>query len=265
VSRVTVLAATGPVGRRLVERLVAEGREVVAVGRDPARLEALSGICDKRVADFEDPSAMVRALREARLVACCGNAVHLPAILAAVPAGGIERLVVMGSTRRYSAVPDATADAVRAAERALQRLSIPSVLLLSTMIYGTGNGVLDRLARFPVVPVPQGARIQPIHVEDVARALAAALFRPEAVGSPIVLAGPEPMSYAEAVRRTASARGKAAIILPLPRTMFAVGGRLLGSRRVGMELRRLAENRVFAIDDLRQRLGVEPRAFDPAG
>lgn len=254
-----MLAATGAVGGALVRLLIGRGDEVIAVGRDSGRLARLPGGCKRRVADFTDRQSLRNALEDATLIAACGNAVHLPAILAALPPEGTQRLVVMGSTRCFSSVPDATAIAVREAEALLAALSLPSVLLLSAMIYGTGRSVLDRLAKLPVIAVPQGRSVQPIHVDDVAACLAAALERPAAVGSPIVVAGPTPIAYAQAVRRVAKGR----FVLPVPPAALDLLGRVLGRSGIGAELRRLAENKSLDIGAMQSRLGVNPRPFDP--
>src|ERR1700722_17068306 len=144
--RVTVLAATGRLGQALLRRLQAESDiTVIAVGRDAAKLTALPGV-ETRAADLDDPTALKAALADAQIVVSCTNARFVPAILAALPPSGVERLVMMGSTRCFSKVPDATATAVRVAEAALADCPIPSVLLLATMIYGGGAGVVEGLA-----------------------------------------------------------------------------------------------------------------------
>ncbi len=255
---VTVLAATGPVGRALVRRLAGAGQAVIAIGRDPVRLAGLPAACEVRVADFADPSALRQALAGAQRVAMCANAIHLPAVLEALPAAGVRRLAVMGSTRCYSAVPDPTALAVRAAAAALAGLTVPNILLLATMIYGTGHGVLDRLARLRLVPVPAGALLQPIHVDDVAACLEAGLLAETAPGPPVVIAGPVPHGYGRLVR------GRQILVVPVPRLVLAGLGRLLDTVGRGAGLRRLAESRTFEIAAMRARLGVDPRPFDPA-
>jgi uncharacterized protein YbjT (DUF2867 family) len=264
VARVTVVSATGVLGQALLRRLAESGHQAIAVGRDKARLATPPSFCETRFADLTDPPALLLALADAALVVVCANAAHLPAVLAALPPAGLERLVVMGSTRRFSAVPDATAMAVREAEAALSRLAFPTVMLLATMIYGTGQGVIERLGRLHIVPAPLGVFVQPIHVDDLAHCLEAALFRPEAPGTPIVVAGPDAVSYRDLVRRTANAHGRFILTLPVPRLLLAGIGGLLGERESGMALRRLAENKTYGIEDMRRRLGVEPRTFYPA-
>jgi uncharacterized protein YbjT (DUF2867 family) len=255
-----------------VERLQAEAMSVIAIGRDRERLAALPPGIETRQADFADPAALAAALADAELVVSCANAQFVPAILAALPDGGVERLVLMGSTRRFSRVPDSTATAVRAAESALAACPIPSVLLLATLIYGGRAGVVELLARqirrFPLLPLVGGrALVQPIHIDDVAAALVAAVLRPNAPGTPIVIAGPRPMSYRDMVRAIAVARHLRLILLPVPGVAVGMAVRLIG--RIGPlvatagALRRLLEDRSFDISEMRDRLGVTPREFAP--
>ena len=270
--RVTVLAATGRLGQALVRHLLAEGYQVVVVGRDPAKLAARPDAVTRRVADFDDGPALALALTDATLLVSCANAVHVPAILAALPAQPLQRLVLMGSTRRFSAIPDATAHHVRAAEGLLAELPVPGVMLLASLIYGAGGSVIDGLAaklrRSRFLPLPNGGRtlVQPIHIEDVAAALAAALVRDEAPGAPIVIAGPAPMAYGAMVRTIARAIGRPVVILALPGWIFSLAGRLLAAvpplAGLGGALRRLVEDKAYDVGEMRRRLGVSPRVFE---
>jgi|HubBroStandDraft_1064217.scaffolds.fasta_scaffold00213_22 uncharacterized protein YbjT (DUF2867 family) len=272
-TRVTVLAATGILGRALLRRLQDEKVTAIAVGRDPARLAGLPPEMACRIADLADPAALAAALADAQYVVSCANAHFVPAILAALPETGVERLVLMGSTRRFSRVPDSTATAVRAAEAALGSCKVPSVLLLATLIYGGGAGVVEILAgqirRFPVLPVAGGSSlVQPIHVDDVAAALVAALMRPNAPGGPIVIAGPRAMTYRDMVRSIAAARRLPLIMLPIPPPAVRAAARLAAciGPLVGIagSMRRLLEDKSFDISDMHDRLGVRPREFAPA-
>jgi uncharacterized protein YbjT (DUF2867 family) len=270
--RVTVLAATGRLGQALLRRLQAEPEiTVIAVGRDVAKLAGLPGV-EPRVADLDDPAALKAALADAQIVVSCTNARFVPAILAALPSSGVERLVMMGSTRCFSKVPDATAAAVREAETALAACPVPSVLLLATLIYGSGAGVVEGLAeairRFPLLPLPGGsALVQPIHIDDVAGCLVAAVRRPEAAGAPIVIAGPRAMPYREMVRAVAAARGLRLVLLPVPSAAVRLAawgaGRIGPLRRIAGSVLRLLEDKAFDIAAMRQRLGTEPRGFLP--
>ena len=85
-------------------------------------------------------------------------------------------------------------------------------MLHPTMIYGAqGEDNVQRLAallrRLPVVPLPDGGRalVQPIHQDDVTRAIRAALESCWQGPHSLVIAGPTPLPYADFVRAIAAA------------------------------------------------------------
>ena len=90
--RFAVVGATGYTGGLVVQELVARGVEVVAIGRNPAKLDTLPAGVERHVADIADRPALARALDGSRAVINCvgsfadfGEAVVGAAIAAAVP------------------------------------------------------------------------------------------------------------------------------------------------------------------------------------
>ena len=268
-----ILGATGKTGRYLVERLCGAGHEVVAVGRSEARLDALGGTPRRVVADFEHPVTIARALIGATRVVSCAHARFTETLLECLPSS-CQRLVLTGSTRRFSRLPDPAADAVRTGESAFLSSGVPGVMLHPTMIYGAPddrnvNRMLRLVQRFSIIPLPNGGRslLQPVFVDDMVDALAAAAERPAALGASIVVAGPEPISYAHMVRACAHAVDCSVTIVPVPGFLLGGGARLvalLGLRPPfdAAEIRRAAEDKSFDIDAMRKRLGISPRAFE---
>lgn len=264
---VTVIGATGQLGRKLVARLFAHGVPVIAVGRSEARLASLP-VAGRR-ADLTDCRALGAALGDARRVVSCAHARFAPAILETLP-DHIERVVFTGSTRRFTRFADPVTEQLASAEAALLRSGRPGVMIHPTMIYGAdGRNNVRRIAtyvrRFGVVPLPRGGRmlVQPIHVEDVAACLEAALFRPEALGPPLVVAGPKPVSYRVFVEAIAHAMDRRVRIVTVPAGILmaaAVATPLLPGlpRITAAEVRRLREDKAFDIAEMRRRLGVEP-------
>lgn len=265
-----IVGASGRSGAALCRSMLADGLAWVPVVRSAPRWAAtgLPGV--PRVADLEDAS-LLAALRDARLVVSCAHARHIPAILAAAP--DAERFVFLGSTRRFTRWPDAHGLGVQAGEAALRASGRAGVILHPTMIYGAaGEDNVQRLAallrRLPLVPLPDGGRalVQPIHQSDVTRSLRAAMTvewdGPEAV----VVAGPAPLPYAEFVRAVAAAAGlRPPRIVPVPAGLLQAVApltRLPGLPRIGAdEIRRLGEDKAFAIDGMRRMLGIEPIAL----
>lgn len=281
--RVALIAATSKTGRRLAAALVADGHDVVAVGRDIQRLRQRAPGCVHRLCDLSQPDGLPGALDGATHVISLAHARFIGPVLDALPAA-CSRVIVTGSTRKFSQLPDAAADAVRAGESLFldfqRRSEVEAVMLHPSMIYGTAEdrsvaALLRYYRRWPrglpiPTPLPDGGRhsVQPVHVDDVVAAFAAALIRPEAPGAPIVLAGPEPISYRAFVRACAAAVNRRAWVIPVP--VGPVAALLDGCSRLrlpvpftGAALRRTAEDKRFDIAPLRDRLGVEPRPFAP--
>ena len=90
--RIAVVGATGYTGRLVVAELVGRGVEVVALGRNAAKLEALPPVVVRQVADATDREALVEALDGCRAVVnCIGSfAEHGEQVVSAAIAAGIS-------------------------------------------------------------------------------------------------------------------------------------------------------------------------------
>ncbi len=268
-----VLGAPGKTGRYLVERLCADGHDVLAVGRSAARLDALGDGCRHARADFDHPPSVAKALVGARRVLSLVHARYTGVLLDCLPSQ-CERLVLTGSTHRFSALPDPAADAVRTAETLFLSSGVPGVMLHPSMIYGAPddrniNRLLQAVRGARILPLPNGGRnlVQPIFVDDMVAACAAAALAPSAPGPSIVAAGPEPISYAAMVRACAAAQGCPITIVPLPALLLRAGAGLASALGIktpfsAAEIRRSTEDKAFDISALKSRLGVTPRSFE---
>ena len=243
----------------------------VPVVRDAARWAAVGLAGAARIADLADPPALATALGDARRVASGAHARHAAAILAAAP--NAHRFVLLGSTRKFTAWPDEHARGVLAGEAAFLAAGRPGVMLHPTMIYGAaGRGQRAAPRRPAAAPagwcrLPRGgaALVQPIHQDDVTRCLMAALARDWAGPQAMVIAGPEPVSYAGFVgrggarRRAGAAAHRAVAAAAAARGRGARAGAAVGLPRVQpAELRRLLEDKAFDIGPMRRELGVAP-------
>ncbi len=274
---IAVLGATGKTGRFVVEALCERGYLVRAIGRSPERLARLDARATWIVADIEQPATLAPALAGVDVIASLAHARLTSSLLAAWPAS-CRRMVLTGSLRRFSKLPDPAAEAVRAGERAFITSGRPGVMLHPAMVYGAPeerniNRVLRFLKRFPAwlpVPValPDGGRhtLQPIFVDDLVAAVVAAIERPECDGPPIAVAGPEPITYRAMVETCARLLGRRVIVLPVPLAPLVALARLLEWVGVRLpldaaELARAAEDKAYDVSDLSRRLGVTPRPF----
>jgi len=265
---VHVIGASGRSGAALSASLLADGIGVRPVVRDPAKWIAAGLPGEPLQADLRDPRALRTALAGATRIACCAHARHAPALLTAAPPSA--RLVLLGSTRKFTRWPDAHGNGVLDGEAALLASGRDGVMLHPTMIYGArGEDNVQRLAallrRLPVLPLPGGGRflVQPIHQSDVTRAIRAALDRAWDGPASLVIAGPEPLRYADFVRAVAAAAGIRRPVLPFPAAPLILAARL--TRHVAAlptvrpeEVRRLMEDKAFDITPMRGLLGFEP-------
>ncbi len=271
---VHVIGASGRSGAALARALLAAGIPVVPVVRDAARWAATGIAGTPRFADLTDAGALRAALSDAVRVANTAHARHAPAILAASPAS-VQRLVFLGSTRKFTRWPDAHGNGVLAGEAALMASGRPGIMLHPTMIYGAdGENNVRRLAallrRLPVVPLPGGGRalVQPVHQHDVTRAMLAALDLPASPPETLVLPGPAPLPYADFVRAVARAAGlPPPRIVPVPATPLRLAAPLLGwlpgFPDIGAdEIRRLCEDKDFDAGPLAARLHIRPIGID---
>ncbi|WP_145144028.1 SDR family oxidoreductase [Roseomonas gilardii] len=270
---VTVIGASGRSGATLCRSLAGDGIPFIPVVRNPERWAATGLPGTPRVADLKDAAALRAALADATRIVSAAHARHAPAILAAAPPEA--RIVLMGSTRRFSRWADAHGDGVRAGEAALLASGRNGVILHPTMIYGAqGEDNVQRLAalmrRLPVAPLPGGGRalVQPIHQDDVTASLRAALARDWGTPRALVIAGPEALRYADFLRAVCRAAGvRVPPVLPVPLApLLALSPltRLLPFLPIvrASELRRLTEDKGFDIGPMRAELGVEPRPLE---
>ncbi len=270
---VHVVGASGRSGVAVCRAFRAEGIIFIPVVRNPARWRATGLRVAPRVADLNDPAALRMALDDASRIVCCAHARHTAALLAASPPSA--RYVLLGSTRKFTRWPDAHGLGVLAGEAAFIASSRHGVMLHPTMIYGAeGEDNVQRLAallrRLPFVPLPGGGRalVQPIHQDDLTRAIRAALAHDWNRAETMVVAGPAPLPYADFVRAIAHAAG-----LRRPR-IVAISGALLRLAAAataivpGMptvrpdEVRRLMEEKAFEIDAMIASLGVRPMTLE---
>ncbi len=219
---VLVTGATGEIGGAVLGRLASRA-EVRVLSRRPRQSSA-----DARwvAGDLREPDSLERACRGARRVLHMAALTHsrrradyfeinvqgTANLLRAAAGAGVERFVHV-STRAVGAGGGGYSHSKELAERQVEAAGLPWVILRPAEVYGGGRDPILELARSlaerSFVPIlgDGGTRLSPVHVDDVAPALVAALERDGALGRRYVLAGPEEMTYLELVARLEQALG----------------------------------------------------------
>lgn len=259
-----VTGATGFTGRRVVRALRRDGHRVRAFARTTSDRSVLPADLDVARGDLADPATLAQALIGCDAlvnVASLGRG-HAPGIVEAARLARIERSVFVGTTSVRTTISSASKAVRLKAERAVLEGGIGATLIRPTMIYGApGDRNLERLLRFvarwPIVPIPGSGRglQQPVHVDDVADAIAAVTPRGDLAGRAFDVAGPQPLTFRDLVRTVVRVLGRRRLLVRVP----ALLARVVASRE---QVARLAEDKSCDVAAARLAFAFEPRAFE---
>jgi uncharacterized protein YbjT (DUF2867 family) len=234
-------------GSHIAQRLLDAGHEVRTLTHHPEREHPLRDEIDARRYRFDDPAELTRSLTGVTTLyntywvrfdhgaSTYRNAVENSRMLfAAARRAGVERIVHVSITNPSvsSRLPYFRGKAL--VESGLAQSGSPYSIVRPTWLFGGERDVLVNniawiLRRIPVFPVPGTGRyrVQPVHVDDLARLCVQAAGDDE--DTVIDAAGPEQMSFAEAVALVRSAVGAFAPIVPVPSPLMALAAHGLGA------------------------------------
>jgi uncharacterized protein YbjT (DUF2867 family) len=183
----------------------------------------------------------------------------------------INRVVFIGTTAILTRLP-VSSRAVRArGEQLVRESGLEWTILRPTMIYGTPEDrnitrLIRLIDRFPVVPlISPRAMQQPIHVEDVAAAVAAVLDRPETIGRTYNLSGRDAQTLLALAKDVAAALGRRRLFVPVPTgpliAVLSLWARLARPPLSVEQVRRIEEDKSFDHSEAVQDFGFSPRDF----
>ncbi len=231
--------ASGYVGSRLVAALAEAGRQVVATGRDEAKLAAFDwpATVNRAALDVTDPDSIRKAFEGAGgvdvayfLVHSIGEGDFAQADLdsarhfaAAAAEAGVPRIVYLGGF-----VPDGE----RLSEHLESRADVGDALgevagvelvwLRAAIILGAGSTSFELIRhigdRFPVIALPSWMNrpVAPIAIDDVLYYLNAAADPALLPAGAYDISNGEQPTYAQLLKAYASARGLFRVWLPFP-------------------------------------------------
>jgi uncharacterized protein YbjT (DUF2867 family) len=232
--RILVTGASGFVGSRLIPRLLADGHEVRALGRTPARVyealelehprgiagsveifrgDALTGRGLARALDrVEVAYYLIHSMERSAAGAPFAERERVAAhtFAAAAARAGVARIVYLGGL-----MPSGTAPVSRhlASREAVERIlleGIPdSVALRASIVIGARSRsfrlLVHLVERLRVLALPAWRRYstQPIDERDITAMLASAATAPEVAGRTLDVGGPDVLTYGETIARIA--------------------------------------------------------------
>jgi nucleoside-diphosphate-sugar epimerase len=268
-----ITGGTGNTGQAVLRLLAADeafrGARITCLCRREGRAERLLSFGVKIAGgDASRVESIRRVYQGEPIVIHISSIFHSEAVLEGCR--GMKRIIAVSSTRVYSR---AYADAGRIAdaERAIDRFGVPSTILRPTMIYGTPEdrniSKFIRLVRkSPIVPLPGGGKaiFQPVHVDDLASCILAALKAPASAGKTYDIPGGSAHTLREIVQIIARTLGKTIITVPVPIGLAAAGAslqaKLLGRSVITREqIERLREDKMYDWAEATKDLGHSPR------
>ncbi len=232
-----VTGGSGFVGRTLLPALRSLGRPVIALARQPVPKMSHAGTTVIG-GDLLDAASYEDALRSCdvvvHLAAATGrasaedhmrvNARGTDVLLDACRKAGVPKVLFVSSIA--TTFSDKTgyhyALAKCLAEEAVSRSGLRFVILRPTVILGPGApvlGSLEKLARLPFIVVPGTGtvRVQPIHVNDVARCITETVRQDLFTNETVEIGGPETLTMEGLLQHIRVARtGRAGRVLHVP-------------------------------------------------
>lgn len=231
--RALLVGGTGFLGGAIASRLAKAGFELTLPARRPERVRHLALLPTARLvaADVHDEATLAELVQGQDAVISLvgilkGNFqrahAELPGKIARAAAhAGVPRLLHVSALAAAPDAPSAYLRSKAAGEAALRAAFPEATIFQPSVIFGRGDSFLTLFAGLlktaPFVPLACAeARFQPVWVEDVAAAVAAALDRPESRGQTYPLCGPRAYTLRELVAYAGKTSGHPRPIVGLP-------------------------------------------------
>lgn len=268
---VLVLGASSQIGHFLLPRLLDSGERVLALSRQPRSssdgVQWLHGSLPDAVPGVPLLSAIISF----------GPLSALAQWLSSTALPGAPRVIATSSMSAQS-----KCDSLVPAERDISRHLLEGeaalaaacaqrgcawTVLRPTLIYGAGldrslTPIARRAMRLRVFPLPAGHGLrQPVHADDIAQAVLAALDCPQAAGRILPLGGGERLPAREMFARVRRSLSCSTLPLPLPAWSLRLAQHALPRWRG--PLARLDSDLIADNHPMQRLLGIEPRPFHP--
>lgn len=267
-----ISGATGLLGGE-VSRLLADSgtHEVRCLARPTSDVGRLGNV-EIFYGDAGDEDSLYRAARGVDAFLHIAGLEYTSQVLSATHRAGVRRLLMVGSTSVHSAY-EHRAGWRRRMECLVRGSGLEWTIARPTMIYGSEldknmHKLLRFLDRAPIFPIfGDGENLwQPVHYEDLARAVLTTLEKPEAIHQSYDLPGARPLTYRDLIHTAAAALGKKPRTVRLPVEPVRRALRLAEHARIPLPIQseqvmRLREDKAYPHENAHRDLGYTPRTF----
>lgn len=242
---VTIYGGSGFVGRQVAKQMAQAGWRVRVAVRRPnealfVRTYGTPGQVEPVPCNIRDDASTRAAMRGAGVVVNCVGTLdwrgrnRFEAVQAEgagrvarlAAAEGVSRLVHLSAIGADPAAPSHYGRSKAEGEARIRDAFPAAVILRPSAVFGPGDGLFERFASLsrlgPVMLLPHArSRLQPVYVEDVARAALLAATSDIAPGI-IELGGPEVVTLRTILRRTLQVIERRRLVLSVPAGLMRV-------------------------------------------
>lgn len=274
---VLVAGGTGFTGSRTVPLLARRGiklRCLVRRGSDAGQLESLGAELVR--GDLDAPDSLAQAFKGVSgLISMVGlHTGHAVPLVDMAVANGLKRALFVSSTSVFTRPDTRTKLFLRAAEDRIQDSGLGYTIIRPTMVYGAEQDrnisrLIRYLARWPVLFVPGSGTclVQPVHVEDVAGAIADAYQTSRTIGKSYNIAGREPLTFNALADTVSAILKKKTVKIHLPSAALIRACKWAEARGLSFfvrsdQIERLNEDKAFAYDDAANDFHFSPVSFE---
>jgi len=276
-TKALLLGATGFTGSHVAPLLLDAGYEVTCMVRATSDTSCLPQSRLRFVeGDLGDPQSLVDTMRGHEILVCVASIGfgHGPSIVNAARAAGIRRALFVSTTAIFTSLDARTKTVRAAAEQAIRESGLDWTILRPTMIYGTARDrnmirLIRYLRRWPVMFVIGSGQYlqQPIHVDDVARAVVDAVKSDVTIGRAYNIAGAAPLTFHQVIEIVTRLLRRRVRKLRIPVAPVVAVLRALERMHLRAPIRaeqilRLNEDKAFPYDEAARDFGFSPRSFE---
>lgn len=282
---VLLLGASGFIGRHLLHALERAGHRVTCGVRNPADVPGHESIAIDYAHDH-DPSVWIPRLHGFDVVInavgilretehASFHALHVAgpsAVYAACVHAGVRKIIQISA---FGADADAQSRyhlSKREADEFLLALPIACAIVQPSLVYGTDGAsarLFTTLASLPIIPIPGNGsqQVQPVHIDDVVRAVIALIGSSDYDGRRVPAVGPHALRFREFLARLRGAMGLAPgrflhVPMLLMRVAAAMGEHVRGALLDRESLSMLERGNVASPSMMTEILGAPPRPVE---
>ncbi len=280
--KIIVTGASGFLGQGVVRAALDAGHEVVGADIVPGSLAGHADGYSELLLDLFDAPALLKneldgadaVVHAAALIAGDPEAIRrtnvkgTQALLHACSGRDRLRFVLLSSMAVTESFPGAYSLSKKEAEAAVAERAANRVILRPTMVYGKNDrgwtaSLERRVTRKLPLFLPGGGTnmIQPVFVDDAAKAVVAAAATKEAAGATFEIGGPEPVKQVSFLREARKALNGKTVLVPVPLWLLRPAALFLGSR-IRATLAFFANDHTVNISSARKTLGFAPRGHE---